>query len=208
MFKCQFCTKESSVKASLIRHQNACCNNPNRIYTPSKNGYTKSLETGVPYIISDDTRRKIGEANKLRNISQETKNKISISRKKYLEENPDKVPYLLNHYSKGPSYPEKYWSEILIKHKIPFDTEYRVWLYSLDFKIGMVDLEIDGEQHYLDNKIIESDLRRNSYLESLGYKIIRIRWKDFKILSKDNREIFVKNLIVKIKCLTIAEQFG
>ena len=33
-------------------------------------------------------------------LSQEHKNKISISRIKFLKENPDQVPYLLNHYSK------------------------------------------------------------------------------------------------------------
>ena len=43
--------------------------------------------------------------------SNETKEKISISRKKYLSEHPDQVPYLLNHYSKGESYPEKYFEK-------------------------------------------------------------------------------------------------
>jgi predicted DNA-binding protein YlxM (UPF0122 family) len=38
--------------------------------------------------------------------SEETKQKISESRTRYLRENPDKVPYLINHSSKK-SYPEK-----------------------------------------------------------------------------------------------------
>ena len=46
-----------------------------------------------------------------RKHTEETKNKLSEIRKKYLLENPDKVPYLLNHSSKE-SYPEKYFTEV------------------------------------------------------------------------------------------------
>jgi hypothetical protein len=49
---------------------------------------------------------------KPRTHTDETKKKISEIRIKYLRENPDKVPYKLNHYSKGESYPEQYFSKI------------------------------------------------------------------------------------------------
>lgn len=54
---------------------------------------------------------KLASAKNPRTHTEETKQKLSQIRKQYLKDNPDKVPYLLNHYSKGESYPEKYFSE-------------------------------------------------------------------------------------------------
>lgn len=64
-------------------------------------------------------------AGKKRTHSEETKNKISIIRKKFLTENPDMIPYKLNHKSKGESYPEKYFREWLEKENISFEQEYQ-----------------------------------------------------------------------------------
>ena len=113
------------------------------------------------------------ESNKLERLknprthSEETKKKISESIKKYLENNPNKVPYLLNHSSKE-SYPEKYFTELFLKEGIILESNYRIGLYELDFCIvnKKIDIEIDGDQHYLDNKIVESDIRRTKYLEN------------------------------------------
>ena len=59
-------------------------------------------------------------AGKRRKHNEETKNRISRSRKEYLEKHPEKVPYTLNHKSKGESYPEKYFREWLEKENISF----------------------------------------------------------------------------------------
>jgi len=63
-----------------------------------------------------------------RTTSDETKKKISETRIKYLKENPDKVPYLLNH-SRNESYPEKYFNELFNKENIPVIKKYRIGLY-------------------------------------------------------------------------------
>ena len=52
--------------------------------------------------------------------SEEAKKQISESRKKYLQEHPDKVPYLLNHSSKI-SYPEQYFIDLFKNENIPLD---------------------------------------------------------------------------------------
>lgn len=134
--------------------------------------------------------------NKGRFHSEETKKKISLSRIKFLEENPDKVPYLLNHYSKGESYAENYFDKIL-SETLKYERYYQVNQYQLDFAFveKMIDLEIDGDQHYLDNRIIESDKRRNKKLNKLGWKILRIKWSDYKKLEKIQKEEVIKNLI-------------
>lgn len=129
-----------------------------------------------------------------------SRSKISKSRIEYLTKNPDRVPYLLNHSSKE-SYPERYFNTILTKYQIEFVREYQVGLYGLDFALikNKIALEIDGEQHYVDNKIIESDIKRTKKLEDLGWNIIRVRWSRYKKLSLNERTEFIKDLISKLR---------
>lgn len=73
--------------------------------------------------------------------------------KRFLERNPDKVPYLLNHSSRI-SYPERYFMFVFKKEKIDLEYHTQISRYQLDF----CDLkqkkyvEIDGESHYVDKK--------------------------------------------------------
>lgn len=132
--------------------------------------------------------------------TKETKEKISKIRKKYIEENPDKVPYLMNHYSKGNSYPENYFSEVFENENVDLKFHLQVGIYELDFYNEDIKfyLEIDGEQHYCDTRIVESDLRRNKYLSDLGWCGCRIRWSEFKKKSfEEKREVInlIKNEI-------------
>lgn len=109
--------------------------------------------------------------------------------KRFLERNPDKVPYLLNHSSKI-SYPERYFMFVFKKEKIDLEYHVQISRYQLDF----CDLkqkkyiEIDGESHYVDNKTIKIDKERTEFLEKLGWKCFRIRWKDYKKLNFDERK--------------------
>lgn len=133
------------------------------------------------------------ERGKERKHSKETKEKISKSRSKYLLDNPDKVPYRLNHSSKE-SYPEKYFNEIFTNEGIKLERYYRVGLYELDFALvdKKIDIEIDGDQHYLDPKVTEIDIRRDRYLSDNGWKIIRIKWSEYKKISKEEKEDCIK----------------
>lgn len=146
--------------------------------------YTKNYELGL-----------ITNYMKGKHHSDESKKKISDGHISFLKENPDKVPYLLNHYSKGESYPEKYFRELFEKLNIEFKQEVRVGLYSLDFVIGNLNLEIDGEQHYVDNRISESDLKRNKFIEESGYIVKRIRWKEYQKCTYEERELIVNDIL-------------
>ena len=99
----------------------------------SKNGNFKSRNKSESMKLS----------NKLypRKLTEETKNKISKSRIRFLKENPDKVPYLLNHYSKGESYPEKYFDKILKKTNLKYTRYCTTNRYELDF--AFIDKGID-----------------------------------------------------------------
>ena len=164
------------------------------------NQYTKAKELGLDKpIMSDATKEKIRNSSTGRKHSEETKNKISETRIKFLKENPDKVPYRLNHYSKGRSYAEEYWKIVLETNGIQFVEQYQINVYSLDFAIlnKKIDLEIDGDQHTLDKRIVESDKRRNKFLQEQGWTTIRVKWSDYKKI--DNKEEFVHNLINRLK---------
>ena len=145
----------------------------------------------------DFISRNKSEALKLvpgRPLTDEIKKKISIARTNYLKENPDKVPYKLNHYSKGQSYPESYFEKWLLNEEVSFISEQQVSIYSIDFRIGNIALEIDGEQHYVDKRIVKSNFYRDEYLKSLGIETIRVRWAHYQKLSNEDKKDYLNNL--------------
>lgn len=170
--KCKYCDKFFEGKA-LGGHTVRCSERP-------KN----ELE-----IISRNTS--ISQFGKV--TSEETKKKLSEIRIAYLKANPDKVPYKLNHKHKE-TYPETYFKECLPN----FVYQYRIpeTLYEGDFvnPHSKVIIEIDGEQHYVDSKIVQHDIKRTNRLEELGWKIIRVRWRDFNRLNRNKKEEIISNL--------------
>lgn len=128
-------------------------------------------------------------------LSEEVKRKISISRKKWIAENPDKSPYLMSHKSRGETYPEQYFRDWLEKENIPFQQEYKFKLYSFDFLVNeRVDLEIDGDQHKLDERIITHDIKRDDKSKDAGFVVYRIMWSDYQKLSHDEKKNFLNEL--------------
>lgn len=210
MFICKYCKNEYT-KYGIKNHESRCKKNPDRLEAAEKwlrsmrnkkpaNQWIKAKETGVPYVLTKEARKRISNASMGRKHSEKTKKKISEKRKEYLRKNPDKVPYRLNHYSRGPSYAEEYWKGILDANELDYVQEYRIGLYSLDFAFvdNKIDLEIDGDQHYLDERIIKSDKRRTEWLTEKGWTVIRISWSEYQRLSKNERIKFVNNILSRI----------
>ena len=136
-------------------------------------------------------------ASKLRGkkLSEEVKRKISISRKKWIEEHPDKSPYKVSHKSRGETYPEKYFRLWLEKEQVNHIQEYGFKGYSFDFLInGRIDLEIDGGQHRNDKKIISHDERRDEESKNAGFLVYRIEWNYFSRLTKEEKNEFLAKL--------------
>ena len=89
------------------------------------------------------------------------------------------------HLSKGyfprnrMSYAEQFWKKVLDNNHVEYKHDYKVLnrsktaVYRLDFLIGDVDLEIDGEEH---ESCLYKDIVRTIYLEEQGYKCYRIKW--------------------------------
>lgn len=106
--------------------------------------------------------------------SSETKLKISKARIKYLTENPDKVPYLINHSSKK-SYPEQIFENALISANITgWQYAYRNGIYEYDFAWPeqKIDVEIDGATH-LSEKVKKIDERRDKFSTENGWIVLR-----------------------------------
>ena len=113
--------------------------------------------------------------------TQETKDKISRIRIKYLEEHPDKVPYLINHSSKR-SYPELLFENALLKSRVHgWKSKYRIGIYEYDFAFlkKKIDVEVDGGTH-LSDKVIKIDTRRDIWSKSNGWKVVRFTAKEVK----------------------------
>jgi len=205
---CQYCNKECKNANSLRNHERLCKNNPNRqensrgmLGKKGNNQFSKAREEGKPIPKrSEETKQKLRIANIGRKHSEETKKKISKIRKKFLEENPDKVPYLLNHHSKGSSYPERYFKEVFDNHEVDYVYQHRVGLYSLDFAIldQKIDIEIDGSQHKCDARIVESDKIRTKTLKEQGWDVYRIYWPDYQKKTREEREQFIREFLVTL----------
>lgn len=106
--------------------------------------------------------------------SEQTKRKISKARIKYLTENPDKVPYLINHSSKK-SYPEQIFENALISANITgWQYAYQNGIYEYDFAWPeqKIDVEIDGSTH-LSEKVKKIDRRRDKFSKKNGWIVLR-----------------------------------
>lgn len=205
--KCVFCNKQFNSNSSVKNHQLRCSENKERIKIPinlkgngGKNQYTKAKELGLPKPkISLETIEKQRKASLGRTHSDETKKLISEKRIEYLNNNPDKVPYLLNHSSKI-SYPEQYFINCF-KNYTNIVFQVRVGRYSLDFanKNNKIYFEVDGETHYSNLKTIEIDKRRSIFLKEKGWTEYRVRWKDFQKLNSIEKQNYVSSIIDKLK---------
>ena len=213
---CQYCGKECKNRNSLCNHERLCKLNPNRqqgvgfdnfnldrkygkVFSWNK-GLTSETDTRVAQGATALSKhyKMFGSPQTGKRHSEATKQKISKSRKQYLLKFPEQVPYKLNHSSKE-SYPEKYFTEVFEKEGLALHKEYYCLGYYLDFcdVVKKIDIEIDGEQHYLDQKIVEHDVIRTATLEAAGWTVFRIRWATYKAMSDEQKH----NIILQVKSL-------
>lgn len=114
--------------------------------------------------------------------SKDTKRKLSLLRKQYLAENPDKHPWRSS--SKFKSVPCETFKSMLRKHGCQFEEEFKP-LKDRNFSIDVmfpnlnIGFEINGNQHYDDHtKCILNEYyqTRHELIESTGIKLIEIHY--------------------------------
>ena len=169
-------------------------------------GLTKETDPRISKLV--EKIKELGKYNpplKGKHLPDSTKKKLSESMKRYFRDNPSKVPYILNHSSKE-SFPERYFKEIFMKEGFPqFIRNKHVLTYFLDFAFEdkMAFIEIDGEQHYTDKRIIEHDRKRYDELSKTKWKCIaRIRWSKYQKLTEDQRKKFISGVKQKLESIS------
>ena len=88
--------------------------------------------------------------------------------------------------------------------ELPIKYNYQVGLYQLDFAIPekMVYVEIEGEQHYVDKRIVEHDKERTEKLNALGWNCLRrVRWGEFQKLSQNEKINYCNELVNELRSL-------
>jgi len=132
--------------------------------------------------------------------TEEVKNKISSKLKLAHKENRHPGWTHINSRLDKLSYPERFFKQALVNEGI-FD-QYRIeqqlsiGKYFLDFAFIQLKLnvEIDGSQHFRDNKNIEHDKIRNEFLNNKGWKIYRIPWLEMFKNPKNEINKFISFL--------------
>jgi very-short-patch-repair endonuclease len=143
----------------------------------------KAKKSGRFISRSQSDSLKLALKKKPRLLSTETKKKISESRIKYLKENPEKVPYRINHSSK------KSWPEIVFENGLNsmgitgWVSRYRNSIYEYDFAWlkEKIDVEIDGGTHKTE-KVKKIDSRRDEFSRQDGWLVVRF---DAERVKKD-----------------------
>ena len=82
MFQCKFCERQLSKSAGLTLHEKACDLNPQKIKGSNQ------FSHGRTHVVSDETRKKLGDANRRRIWSPEQREKLSKSMRLAAQNNP------------------------------------------------------------------------------------------------------------------------
>lgn len=205
-FICRFCGQERKNGNSLRNHERLCKENPNRQrieeYTHTEkwekackghkgtNQFTKARELGLPVPVGT-MRGKSGPWTGKKH-TEEQKRKISETQKKNFKESGAKSIWHTQLENRK-SFAEQYFDTCFPNLK----QNYHVDRYFLDLANPEKKLyiEVDGEQHYNDQKVVEHDKIRTERLEELGWKCLRrIRWSEYKKLSKEDQESLITEL--------------
>lgn len=217
---CKHCNKEfdtsNKSKGWMANHTRWCPSNPKldsykegsktavaamnkaRIESGNLNQFVVAKKTGVPFVVSAETREKLSVASLGREHSPESIKRISDGRKKWLKENPDKHPWKKN--TKFKSVPCEFLKTKLLEAGIIFVEEYQAVenrAYSCD--IALIDkkiiIEVNGNQHYSNPKqkiLAPYYQERHDIIKSLGWKIYELHYAE---VYKDD---IVNNLIASI----------
>ena len=203
--KCIFCGKECKNYNSKRNHERLCKLNPNRDFIRPKtenyysaiakrknsNQFIKAKENCLP-IPKNGMKGKSGSFLG-KHHSEETKKQISKSMKIICKGKS----IWKTQIEKRKSYAENYFDKLFPQ----LEQNYHVLTYYLDLAEPSKKLyiEIDGEQHYTDSKVIEHDKKRTEELLNEGWICLkRIRWSDFKKLSDKEKEFFIQDLKNKL----------
>ena len=157
---CQFCNKEFENGVKLGGHTVYCKLNPKY----------------------NDTIKKITLSSIGREVTNETREKVSKGMKKaHIEGRAWNIGK--SRWNNEPSYPEKFFMKVIENefNDKKYQREFNVGIYSIDFAWidKKIAIEIDGQQHERFEEYKLRDERKDQFLIESGWKVLRLKWKDF-----------------------------
>ena len=189
---CKYCNLEKLNSNSLKNHEIRCKSNPERKISSgftgkshtseSKNKNRASQLLREPFL-TPEKRKIISEKTTINNLnrSPEINNKISKSMKiAHTEGRAWNIGK--SRWNNEPSYPETFFAKVIANEfeNKDYATEYPIGIYSADFCWPHLKkvIEIDGEQHQRFEEYKLRDQRKDLFLQTQGYKILRLSWKE------------------------------
>jgi len=201
---CKFCETELAGSLSeVLNHVRWCEKNPKR------NDYASNLVHARNCIENHSNQFLAGKATchspetleKLKRIGSSPEQRAKISRgvRDFFDKNPDKVGW--RHHGQWrvkQSWPEKYFQKVFDDSSLSYTKELPVKRFSIDFAFieKMIAVEIDGSHH---KALKERDERRDKELLEEGWTTIRVDWVDYVKLSKEEKSLFIQDLLSKLK---------
>ena len=148
----------------------------------SGGGFDRAVAKGLLVRRSQSEAQKLSNRLKPREHSDETKQKLREHMLRRLSEGTYPTLGRSNRVIGQPSYPERFFAGVIerefvdkqVVKEMPFGS------FSLDFAWPHLRkcIEIDGEQHYANQEAIDRDARKDAYIDSQGWQVLRIRWKE------------------------------
>ena len=213
--KCPYCNINLSDVKNVGSHIKWCKKNPKRQqYLDKLKETRKKYKLTGSKLIERNNKIKIawkdGKYDNVNHVSfkgkkhtEETKRKISESRKKYLSNNPDKHVWKYN--NKFISKPCEILKLKLKENNISFIEEYSISndrFYSIDiaFPNKKIGIEINGNQHYRkDGKLKKYYQDRHNYFNDNNWTLYEIHYKSIFINNELN------DIINKIKDFSLTQ---
>lgn len=193
-WSCKYCGKENFGSRRLLFEHYKNCSEKEKLPKDSKGRVIGDYDHQAAAQKAVETMKKNGTLSHPH--TEETKKKLSEIRRKNLENG------IGNHWinpSIKRSYAEQYFYDCFTNAKLQFESNVWVGHYCLDFKVGNNYFEVDGEQHYTEEGLAK-DKRRTEFLQKKGLILVaRCRWRDFKKLSLEDRENYLKDIICKLR---------
>jgi len=186
-WKCEKCGKREFTKLqSYLGHKSHCGRKRNRTHWGWNKGLTKFTDERIAAAGKKYSANQKGKKRKP--LTEEHKEKIRKALIKAHKEGRA-YNYGINSWHKEPSYPEKFWKEVIENEFEDKNYVFQlvIYPYRVDFawKHKMKIIEIDGVQH---EKRKEKDQKRDAFLKSKGWQILRLKWNGIFYQTKESIE--------------------
>jgi hypothetical protein len=134
------------------------------------------------YRMSNYVKNKIPKEKKKRQHSEETKLMMSKAKIEFFKNNPDKHPW--KKHTKFKSVPCENFKDFLRKNNIDFVEEFspsdtRNFSIDIAFPTLKIGIEVNGNQHYKNNKLTEYYQQRHEHITGLGWKLYELHYSLF-----------------------------